>query len=47
MVNQHHGKVFYTLFSKNDNLPYNSGMCDEVEIFSAKYTNKTFCAVLT
>ena len=45
MVNQHHGKVFYTLFSKNDNLPYNSGMCDEVEIFSAKHTNKTFCTV--
>ena len=34
MVNQHHiGKVFYTLFSENDNLLYNSGMCDENEIF--------------
>ena len=36
-VNQHHiGKVFYTLFRENDNLLYNSGMCDEVEIFFSK-----------
>lgn len=46
MVNQHHiGLVFYVLFSENDDLRYNSGMCDEVEIFSAKYTNKEFCTV--
>ena len=47
MVNQHHiGKAFYTLFSENDNLLYNSGMSDEVVNSSAKYNNKKFCTVL-
>ena len=47
MVNQHHiGKVCYTLFSKNDNLLYNSGMSDEVVKLSAKCSNKKFCTVV-